>query len=161
MLDFEQACICIFDRSFPNVLGSGCYFHLRQSIHRKLQALGHQNKYENDPEFSHNIHKIAALAFLKPDDVAKGFEDLSMNLDDEYQTVLHYFEETYIGRLRANHTRRKPMFTIGFWIHIRSGQVPKSKKKNERFEKRLLHLISNPHQDILTQLDSIANNITL
>jgi len=46
-------------------------------------------------------------------------------------------------------------------IHIKSGQVPKRKKKNERFEKRLLHLISNPHQDILTQLDSIANNISL
>ncbi|CAF2121455.1 unnamed protein product [Rotaria magnacalcarata] len=151
-------------------------------------ALGHQNKYESDPEFSHNIHKIAALAFLKPDDVVKVFEDLSMNLDDEYQTVLDYFEETYISRLRANHTRRKPMFTIDFWsmfhrttqslmrtnnsaeayhhrinsifqcshstlwvflqklidgqnathaviVHIRSEQVPKSKKKNESFEK--------------------------
>jgi hypothetical protein len=46
-------------------------------------------------------------------------------------------------------------------VHIKSGQAPKTKKKNERFEKRLLHLISNPHQDILTQLDSIANNISL
>ncbi|CAF2117510.1 unnamed protein product [Rotaria magnacalcarata] len=196
MLDFEQACIDVFDRSFPNVLG-------------------HQNKYEDDPEFSHNIHKIVvALTFLKPDDAVKGFEDLSMNPDDEYQTILHHFEEAYIGRLRANHTRREPMFTIDFWsmfhrttqslmrtnnsteayhrrinsifqcthqaqwvflqklideqnathadiVHIRSGQVPKSKKKNERYEKRLLHLISNPHQNILTQLDSIANNITL
>ncbi|CAF3778779.1 unnamed protein product [Rotaria socialis] len=138
MLDFEQACICIFDRSFPNVLGSGCYFHLRQSIHRKLQALGHQNKYENDPEFSHNIHKIAALAFLKPDDVAKGFEDLSMNLDDEYQTVLHYFEETYIGRVRANHTRRKPMFTIGFWsMFHRTTQSLKTNNSAEAYHRRI------------------------
>jgi hypothetical protein len=30
--------------------------------------------------------------------VVKGFEDLSMDLDDEYQTVLDYFEETYIGK---------------------------------------------------------------
>ncbi|CAM4799007.1 unnamed protein product [Rotaria magnacalcarata] len=180
-----------------------------------FKVLGHQNKYEDDPEFSHNIHKIVvALTFLKPDDAVKGFEDLSMNPDDEYQTILHHFEEAYIGRLRANHTRREPMFTIDFWsmfhrttqslmrtnnsteayhrrinsifqcthqaqwvflqklideqnathadiVHIRSGQVPKSKKKNERYEKRLLHLISNPHQNILTQLGSIANNITL
>ncbi|CAF4863424.1 unnamed protein product, partial [Rotaria sp. Silwood2] len=170
-------------------------------------ALGYQNKCENEPEFSHNIHKIAALVFLKPDDVVKGFEDLSMDLGDEDQAVLDYFEETYIGRLRANHTRRKPLFIIDFcnmfhrttqslmrtnnsaeayhrrinsifqcshpilWVFlpklideqnathtdivdIKSGQAPKSKKKNERFEKRLLHLISNPHQDILTQLDS-------
>ena len=46
-------------------------------------------------------------------------------------------------------------------VHIKAGQVPKTKKSNERFEKRLLHLISNFHQDILTQLDSIANSITL
>jgi hypothetical protein len=28
-------------------------------------------------------------------------------------------------------------------------------------QKRLLNLISNPHQDILTQIDSIANKISL
>ncbi|CAF3402781.1 unnamed protein product [Rotaria sp. Silwood2] len=152
------------------------------------KALGYQNKYENEPEFSHNIHKIAALVFLKPDDVVKGFEDLSVDLGDEYQAVFDYIEETYIGRLRANHTRRKPLFIIDFckmfhrtteslmrtnnsaeayhrrinsifqcshptlWVflqklideqnathtdvvHIKSGQAPKSKKKNERFEK--------------------------
>jgi hypothetical protein len=37
----------------------------------------------------------------------------------------------------------------------------KSKKKNELFEKRLLNLISNPHQDMLTQIDSITNHISL
>lgn len=39
MLDFEQACINVYESSFPNILLSGCYFHLRQSIHRKLQVI--------------------------------------------------------------------------------------------------------------------------
>lgn len=38
MMDFEQASINAFHRKFPNVALSGCYFHLRQSIHRKLQV---------------------------------------------------------------------------------------------------------------------------
>ena len=38
MLDFEQACITAFQTSFPAVALSGCYFHLRQSIHRKIQV---------------------------------------------------------------------------------------------------------------------------
>ena len=38
MMDFEQASINAFQRIFPNVTLSGCYFHLRQSIHRKLQV---------------------------------------------------------------------------------------------------------------------------
>lgn len=39
MLDFEQSSIGAFRSTFPNVLLSGCYFHLRQSIHRKLQVI--------------------------------------------------------------------------------------------------------------------------
>ena len=39
MLDFEQACIDVYDSNFPNVSLYGCYFHLRQSIHRKLQVI--------------------------------------------------------------------------------------------------------------------------
>ena len=38
MLDFEQACFGAFQSTFPNVSLSGCYVHLRQSIHRKLQV---------------------------------------------------------------------------------------------------------------------------
>lgn len=38
MMDFEQASINAFQAAFPNVLLSGCYFHLKQSIHRKLQV---------------------------------------------------------------------------------------------------------------------------
>jgi hypothetical protein len=33
--------------------------------------------------------------------------------------------------------------------------------KNQRFEERLLDLISNPHADILAQIHSIAYNISL
>jgi hypothetical protein len=38
MLDFEQACVKAYQTRFPTVLLSGCYFHLRQNVHRKLQV---------------------------------------------------------------------------------------------------------------------------
>jgi hypothetical protein len=38
MLDFEQACIKVYETSFPNVKLSGCYFHLRQNLHHKIQV---------------------------------------------------------------------------------------------------------------------------
>ncbi|CAF1483050.1 unnamed protein product, partial [Rotaria sordida] len=172
-------------------------------------SLGHQNKYNDDSVFAHNIHRLAALAFLKPDDVVKGFEALSLSLDDD-----DYQSGCVLGRLRANLTRRKPTFSIEFWnmynrtthslmrtnnaaeayhrrigsifqcayptlwvflqklideenathadiVQIRAGQPPKIKKNSERFEKRLINLISNPHQDILTQINSLAHNISL
>ncbi|CAF1012754.1 unnamed protein product [Rotaria sordida] len=46
-------------------------------------------------------------------------------------------------------------------IQIRAGQHPKTKKNSEHFEKRLINLISNLHQDILTQINSLAHNISL
>ena len=39
MMDFEQASINAFKKKFPSVSLSGCYFHLRQSLHRKLQVI--------------------------------------------------------------------------------------------------------------------------
>ena len=38
MMDFEQASINAFQCLFPSVALSGCYFHLRRSIHRKIQV---------------------------------------------------------------------------------------------------------------------------
>ncbi|CAF1533811.1 unnamed protein product [Adineta ricciae] len=214
MLDFEQSYIGAFKSAFPTVLLSGCYFHLRQSIHRKLQALGHQQQYETDADFAHNIHKIAALTFLDENAVVNGFEHLSMNLTSEFENILDYFEGTYIGRLRSNRTRRNPLFPIPFWnMHTRTtqsmmrtnnsaeayhrrigavfqcahptlwiflekliseennihadilqvcaGQQPKKRKVNERLERRLLNLLSNPHQDLSAQINAIAYNISL
>ncbi|CAF1633849.1 unnamed protein product, partial [Didymodactylos carnosus] len=62
-----------------------------------------------------DFEQASALAFLEPSRVINGFDDLSMDLGDDYQEILDYFEETYIGRLRPNHTRRRPMFCIDFW----------------------------------------------
>ncbi|CAF2089247.1 unnamed protein product [Rotaria magnacalcarata] len=214
MLDFEQASLGAFHAAFPHASLSGCYFHLRQSIHRKIQELGCQNQYQTDPIFAHNIHKIAALVFVEPNSVVNGFERLSIELSHDYDEIMDYFEGTYIGRLRSNQTRRKPMFEINFWnmhrrttqslmrtnnsaeaynrrigsvfqcahptlwvflqklineetgthadiLQICAGQPPKKKKNNERYERRLINLLANPHRDISVQINSIAYNVSL
>ncbi|CAF3402296.1 unnamed protein product [Rotaria socialis] len=82
------------------------FFLEEVEIHRN-KALGHQNQYESDPLFTHNIHKIAALAFLKLTNVINGFEHLSIDLGDDNETILDYFEETYIGeRVIVKSSRR-------------------------------------------------------
>ncbi|CAF3204939.1 unnamed protein product [Rotaria socialis] len=177
MLDFEQACIGVYQTMFPTVLLSGCYFHLRQSIHRKLQALRHKNQYESDPLFAHNVHKIAALAFLEPTNVINGFEHLSIDLGDDYETILDYFEETYIAyNRRISSVFRCAHPTLWLFLqkligeenaihadilHINAGQPPTKKKVNQRFENRVINLITTPHRNVLAQIDSIAHNISL
>ncbi len=46
-------------------------------------------------------------------------------------------------------------------LQVKAGQLLKNKKKNQNYELRLLNLISTPHLDVATQIESIAHNITL
>ena len=49
-------------------------------------------------------------------------------------------------------------------IHVNTLQIkasqPQRKSKNQRFEERFLHVISNPHSDIMAQIDAVAYNIS-
>ncbi|CAF4469794.1 unnamed protein product, partial [Didymodactylos carnosus] len=88
-----------------------------------FKALGYQNRYQEDAKFAHNINKIAAVAFIPPCDVLHAYSRLALDLDDDYQHILNYFEDTYIGPLRPNNARRQPTFSIEFWyMHTRTTQ---------------------------------------
>ncbi|CAF3470781.1 unnamed protein product [Rotaria socialis] len=114
MMDFEKAAMNMVTSTFPTVELSGCFFHLSQSVQRFLQTHGFKQNYETDIIFADNIHKILALAFLEPNQVISGFESLCSNLGDEYQSILDYMEDNYIGRLRGR-SRRAATFPIIFW----------------------------------------------
>jgi hypothetical protein len=45
MIDYEKACINAYQSVFPDALLSGCYFHLKQNLHRKLQVCMTYYKY--------------------------------------------------------------------------------------------------------------------
>ena len=61
-----------------------------------------KKKYEDDFDFPSGIHKTAALAFTNPNAVVEAFVQLSIRLDDQFQSMLDYFEDNYIGRFREN-----------------------------------------------------------
>ena len=61
-----------------------------------IYELEHQNQYQTDPNFAHNVHKIAVFAFLATNSVINGFERLSTALGDDYEDMLDYFEGPYI-----------------------------------------------------------------
>ena len=123
-MDFEKAAMNVVDATFPAIEMSGCFFHLTQSVQRFLQVKfltqtikivyflsnfiqnhGFKQKYETDMTFADSIHQILALAFLEPIQVINGFESLCSELGGEYQEILDYFEDSYIGRLRGRFRR--------------------------------------------------------
>ncbi|XP_064109705.1 uncharacterized protein LOC135217666 [Macrobrachium nipponense] len=118
--DFEMAAICASNVVFPHAENRGCFFHLAQSVHRRIQREGFKQGYENDADFALQCRTIPALAFVPSDDVSDVFEELSQHLPDVLQPVLDYFEDTYIGRLNRRGLRRAPTFPIELWnVHDR------------------------------------------
>lgn len=130
LLDFEKAAINAFAASFPNTSVSGCYFHLCQSILRKVNELGMKVAYETDDVLRSFIRCIPALAFVPPGDVADAFDILAeAKPEDEHgherlDELLSYSELTWIRgrRLRGRGETYAPaVFPIPLWNKHEAG----------------------------------------
>ncbi|XP_060882085.1 uncharacterized protein LOC132953747 [Metopolophium dirhodum] len=118
MVDFEKAAINAIQSVFTNTSVRGCFFHLSQSIWRRLQNLGFQKRYMEDSEFALQIRMMAALSFVPEQDVENAWNELLdsefYSLNEEILTPLtNYFEDTWIGRLDRRNRRKPALFTNG------------------------------------------------
>ena len=114
MVDFEKASINAFEEKFLSVV-SGCFFHLSQNIYRKIQSAGLTNQYIEDPNFALQIKMLPSLAFVPEDKVIQSFTALMVEFPTTAIEIADYFEDTYIGRILPNNTRRIPQFPIRIW----------------------------------------------
>ncbi|KAH9371560.1 hypothetical protein HPB48_022317 [Haemaphysalis longicornis] len=127
--DFEIAAINVIGATVPRARIQGCFFHLSQSVYRKVWSSGHQDRYYTDEEFAVKVQSVIpfasvtlsgndsgvycttvhfqmrmlpALAFLPIADIPDAFEDLLQVFPTEAASVAYYFEDVYIGRRRRN-----------------------------------------------------------
>ena len=99
LMDFEKAAINSFKHTWPGSMVKWCFFHLTQNIWRKVQAAGLQTVYSEDKELAIRIRMIPSLAFAAPHEVPSLFAEVAAQLPTpEADTVIEYFERTYIGR---------------------------------------------------------------
>jgi hypothetical protein len=114
MTDFEMAAINSAKTAFPDIQTKGCYFHLGQSLWRKVQDLGLREIYLNNVEVRIATKMLLALAFIQPARVPEVFVQISDDAPAELNEVYSYFEDTYIGRRRGRR-RLAPLFSIEMW----------------------------------------------
>lgn len=125
MLDFEKGAIKAVENAFPLAEIHLCLFHFGQNVWRHVQSCGLQQIYASDPDFAHNIKMLTALAFVPVDSVVSAYEELVQtdffdeNSESEYtdqiQTLLTYFQSTYIHRIDKKGVRRPPLFPPKQW----------------------------------------------
>ncbi|KAL4120244.1 hypothetical protein QTP88_012974 [Uroleucon formosanum] len=84
--DFEQTAINATNNVFPFAIHSAGFFHLRQSIYRKIQA----------------------LALLPPEKVKRAWGILKSEFENDEIDQVTYFEENYVvGKIRMRFRKKE------------------------------------------------------
>ena len=91
----------------------GGYFHLSQSVIRKVQNLGLKTEYDTNLDFNKMVKRIIALACVPIADVVNVFRSLMQEFPNtpECDNLLSYFETTYI----SGPLGRDPLFKLELW----------------------------------------------
>lgn len=105
-----------FTKSFPELKIRGCFFHLQQSIWRKIQSAGLQANYQNDEEYALMLKLLPSIAFVPSHKVLDEFNKLVSTVDfpEEMLPVVDYFESTYTleDRIEKEKLYLKSMYGI-------------------------------------------------
>ena len=113
----------------------------------------------NDPKSGLQLHMIAALAFVPPQDVVNSFDALCLVIRNQYDgdadEVLDYFENTYIGRFLRNAPRRPPLFPIELWnrFHRTAEELPRTNNNIEAWRNSFQANVSSTHPTFWKFLD--------
>ena len=96
MMDFEKSAVNAFSTTFPTAQITGCYFHLCQSILRKINEVGLKKAYTTTPELALALKMVPATAFLPVEQVEDGFNlvmeevgDILLRLKSEDEVSRH------------------------------------------------------------------------
>ncbi|XP_065317600.1 uncharacterized protein LOC135925933 [Gordionus sp. m RMFG-2023] len=167
-MDFEKAAI----NAVENTLGrdiniQGCFYHLTQSTHRKIQELGLESSYRNDRMLCLFAAMIDGLAFLPIHDVKRGMEYLKTIVSDENKELLFYFDKNYVnGELRHGKNSQRqvePFFPPETWNVFNVTIAGENRTNNvcEGWNNRFKHIVGNKKPKIWELLEKIRMEIAV
>jgi len=163
LVDFERAAINAFTSAYPTASVRGCYFHLCQSVLRKVNDVGLKVQYEMDNEVRRFIRCFPALAFVPPENVLEGFEILVETMPqgfDHLDELVTYFEHTYVRgrRHRGRGDNYGPaLFPVALWNQHTAGAdgIARTTNSVEGWHHGLQSLFQCHHPTIWTFLTGI------
>ncbi|CAF1065902.1 unnamed protein product [Brachionus calyciflorus] len=75
---------------------NACYFHLCQSVWRRIQTTGLVKSWF-DENFRLSFRRLQALAFIPEADISKALDIIRKNSPNDFLSILNYFENNFIG----------------------------------------------------------------
>jgi hypothetical protein len=165
LVDFERAAMNAFRTAYPDARITGCYFHLCQSVIRKVNEVGLKTAYETDNEIRGYVRCLPALAFVPPEDVLEAFELLVETMPtnvDHIDELTTFFEHTYVrGRRRRGEIYGAALFPIELW-NQHAGDIEgiaRTTNSVEGWHHALQSLFMCHHPTVWTFLDGIDRDI--
>lgn len=154
MTDFEKGIINASSTAFPDTHVKCCFFHLKQSLYRKIQEVGLQTMYNDgeDDTIRVQTNMIAALAFVPVEEVPRIFRLLQNLVEEELLPVMQYFGETYvIGRpARGRRKAVAPRYSPITWNQHEAALAGAHKTNNlsEGWHNRFNIVVGKAHPDL-------------
>lgn len=159
MTDFEKAIINACKEVFPDVVLKCCFFHLGQSVYKRVQASGLQAAYNDftDRNLKLHVHMLLALAYVPVHDVAQVFRFLKREAPGQLEPVFSYFEKTYIcvKMKRGGMTMSMaPRYPPAIWNQFEAASNDEHKTNNvsEGWHNRFHLLMGKNHPDLYSAL---------
>ena len=162
-IDFETGSMNAIRYAFPQAEVLGCYFHLGQSIWRKIQEQGLRNAYINGEDMRRSIKMVMALAFLPENEVGDAFDDVSDECEEALQPVLDYFEDVYLGRRDRRGRRRQARFPVRMWsVYSRQQRgLPRTNNQLESWHNAFQGCTETRHPSIYRFLEALRREEAL
>lgn len=167
LVDFERATINAFADAYPSAVVTGCYFHLSQSVLRKVNEVGLKTIYESNDEVRGFVRCLPALAFVPAADVVEAFELLveTMPIDvDHLEEVISFFEHTYVrGRRQRGRGEHfgQPLFAIDMWNQYSAGMdgIARTTNSVEGWHHSLLSLFQCSHPTLWNCMNGLRRDM--
>lgn len=161
MSDFELAIINACQEVFLDVALSACFFHLCQSMYRKIQELGLQTAYNNEDDrtIKDYTHMIAALAFVPISDVEEFFAISKEDAPEAMEEFVKYFHTTYVTGItrRGRRNAVPPKYPIHIWNQYDPTVEGQARTNNvsEGWHNRFHLLMGKSHPDLYIFIKSV------
>ena len=154
-LDYELASSNAFSVVFTRCEIKRCFFHLTQSVYRKVVSCGFTELYKSNSEFRDNVKMLTALSFLPVNVVEEAFDNISCN-SEQAKVIYEYFATTYIkGNLKYTTrsgiaVRNLPMYHPREWnCHDKvNDHIARSNNVQEGWHNRMKTLCETTHPNL-------------
>lgn len=163
MSDFELAIVNAILSKFPGIDVILCFFHLKQSAYRHIQALGLQGAYNdaNDTSVRDFCHMLAGLAYVPVRDVRNAYLALRPTAPNvgRMGEFLEYFEQTYITGIpgAGRRARVPPRFEPKLWNIYEATLQGRAATNNssEGWHNRFATMLESQHPDLWKLIDAL------